>query len=224
MVIPVNSGIDAVMLTGVAARPAASQGGGAAGAVTGALQIGAPFVTRLKGDALMPNGWRHARLNDCFLSGEGIGSLSMERVNAIADKISCVDENGAAWEGSPKAYAVDADGTQGIAGHVVSRQGRLLAQAALAGIASGLGSALAPQAVGGYQSNASSGTQAFQSPSAAFIAQSAVAAGFSQANSLLAKFYLDYAKEIFPLVEVPAGTRVTWILRESLELRPKKTN
>lgn len=222
MVIPVNSGLDGVLLTGVAARPAGGQGGGAMGAVTSAMNIGVPFVTRIKGDALMPNFWRHARLSDCFISGEGLGSLSMERVNAIADRVSCIDEGGQVWEGSPKAYAVDADGTAGLAGRVVSRQGRLLAQAALAGMAAGLGQALSPQAVAGSNTSASGGTQAYQTPSAGFIAAGALSGGLAAANAQLAKFYLDYAKEIFPVVEVPAGTRVTWILRETLELRPGK--
>jgi conjugal transfer pilus assembly protein TraB len=222
MVIPANSGLDGVLLTGVAARPAGGQGGGAMGAVTSAMNIGVPFVTRIKGDALMPNYWRHARLSDCFISGEGLGSLSMERVNAIADKVSCIDEDGQVWEGSPKAYAVDADGTAGLAGRVVSRQGRLLAQAALAGMAAGLGQALSPQAVAGSNTSASGGTQAYQTPSAGFIAAGALSGGLAAANAQLAKFYLDYAKEIFPVVEVPAGTRVTWILRETLELRPGK--
>ncbi|PTT93016.1 type VI secretion protein [Pelomonas sp. HMWF004] len=221
-IIPVNSAIDAVMLSGINARPPGTTTG-AAGSSTSALNIGAPFVTRLKGNAILPNGWRVADLGDCFMSGSAIGILSTQRADAIAADISCIDANGEAWEGKVKAYALDVDGTQGIAGHVVNKQGAILMQATLAGIASGIGQAFSPTAISGYNSNAQSGSQqGYQLPNGSLIAGTAVGQGINAAGSQISKFYLDFAKEIFPSVEVVAGTRCTWVFKETLELKPRR--
>ena len=54
-VVPVNSALESVMLSGINARPSGSIGG-AVGSVNSANKVGAPFVTRIKGEAIMPNG------------------------------------------------------------------------------------------------------------------------------------------------------------------------
>jgi conjugal transfer pilus assembly protein TraB len=218
-VIPVNSALESVMLSGINARPSGSIGG-AVGSVTAANNVGAPFVTRIKGDAILPNGWKLSDIGDCFLGGSGIAVLSTERAYVIADNLSCVAANGEVYEAPIKAYGLDVDGTLGIAGKVVSKQGALLLQAALTGMASGLGAALAPTSIPAYNSNAVNGsTTGLQFPNPAGVAQTAVGQGINQAASQLSKFYLDYAKETFPVVEVVSGTRVTWVLKESVELK-----
>lgn len=217
LVIPVNSGFEAVMLTGVYARPSGSIGG-ALGAVQSANTIGAPFVTRVKGSAILPNSWRVADIADCYLGGSAVANLSAERATVIANKLSCVTPAGEVYEANIKAYGVDIDGIQGLAGKVVSKQGAVLGQSFLVGIASGLGSALSPTAIPGYNSGATGGTTQYQQPNPAIIAQTAVGQGLQTAAAQLSKFYLDFARELFPVVEVVSGTRVTWILLESAEL------
>ena len=101
----------------------------------------------------------------------------------------------------------------------MTKQGSLLAKTALAGVASGLGTAFAPTALPSYNQNAQSGDrQGVQYPNPGLIAGSALGGGVNEAGRALAKFYLDYAKEMFPVIEVNAGTRVTWILKETVEL------
>ena len=85
------------MLTGINARPSGSIGG-AVGSVNSANKVGAPFVSRVKGEAIMPNGWRLADLGDCFLGGSGIAILSTERAYVIADNLSCIATNGKVYE------------------------------------------------------------------------------------------------------------------------------
>ena len=221
LMIPVNSGFEAVMLTGVYARPSGSVGG-AMGSTQSANTIGAPFVTRVKGSAILPNSWRVADISDCFLGGSAVANLSAERATVIANKLSCVSAAGDVYEASIKAYGVDIDGIQGLAGKVVSKQGAVLGQAFLVGIASGLGSALSPTAIPGYNSSATGGSTQYQQPNPSVIAQTAVGQGLHTAAAQLSKFYLDFARELFPVVEVVSGTRVTWILLESAELTKNK--
>lgn len=218
--IPVNSALESVMLTGINARSNAA-GGAPAGSVMSANSVGAPFVTRIKGSAILPNGWRVSDLGDCFMSGNGIAVLSSERANVIGNRISCIDKNGVILEAAVEAYGVDLDGIQGISGRVVTKQGAILAKTALAGVASGLGAALTPTSVPGYNANQQSGnTQGIQYPNPTLIAQSSLGAGVSSASTQLSKFYLDYAKEMFPVIEVNAGTRITWIFLKTVELNP----
>lgn len=220
LVIPVNSGIEGVLLTGVNARPTGATAG-AVGGSTSANNVGAPFVTKLKGDAVLPNGWKLADLGDCFLGGSAIAVLSAERAYAISDTLSCIAPNGDVYEGAVKAFGVDVDGIQGLSGKVVSKQGAILAQAFLTGIASGLGSALAPTAVPGFNNTATGGSTQYQTPDASMVARTAVGTGISNAAGQLSRFYLEFARETFPVIEIPATTRITWILKESLVLKKK---
>lgn len=215
--IPVNSGIDAVLLTGFNARPSGSMSG-SVGSSNSANDVGAPFVSRIKGLAIMPNRWKTGEIADCFLGGSAIAVLSTSRAYAVATTISCIAKDGAIYESPIRANAIDNDGTLGIAGNVVSKQGSLLLQASLTGMASGLGKAFSPQQVPSLTSSGSN----FQIPSTSIIAGSAVAGGLDQANAQLAKFFLEYAKEIFPVVEVAAGTRLTWIVKETITLKRKR--
>jgi len=219
-VVPVNAALDGVLLSGFNARPTGSVAGAVGNnAQTSANDVGAPFVTRLKGDAILPNGWHIPLLGDCFLGGSGIAVLAAERAYAISSELSCIDPSGEVWEAPIKAYALDVDGTLGLAGHVVSKQGSLLMQAALTGAAAGLGTALSPTSIPTYSSNGSNGSTAgYQYPNLGALGYTAVGQGVSSAAQQLSRFYLQYASEVFPVIEVVSGTRVTWVLRQSVEL------
>ena len=221
-VVPVNAGIESVLLSGFNARPSGSVSG-AVGSSQSANSVGAPFVTRLKGDAILPNGWRVADLGDCYLGGSATAVLSAERAYAIADQLSCVKPNGEVYEGAVKAYALDVDGTLGLACKVVSKQGSLLMQAALTGMVSGIGAALSPSTIPTYNSNGSNGsTQSYQYPNVGAVAATSAGAGVQQASAQLSKFYLQYASEVFPVCEVVSTTRATWVLREAVVLTRRK--
>ncbi|MBU9371001.1 type VI secretion protein [Burkholderia multivorans] len=218
---PIYSGIEAVMLSGFNARQGGSNGG-PAGAVTKAIDVGAPFVSRVKGATIMPNSWKSSDLENCFIGGSATAVLSAERAYVISDKISCVFKNGEIYEGDIVAYGLDVDGNLGLAGKVVNKQGSMLMQAALTGMAAGLGSALAPTAVSSYNSNVSAGsTGAYTYPSPSFLLGTSVGTGVNKAATELSQFYLNFAKETFPVIEVTAGTRVTWILKQALTLKRK---
>ena len=218
--IPANSALESVLLSGFNARPTGSAAGAVGSAQTSANNVGAPFVTRIKGDAILPNGWRLSELGDCFLSGSAVAVMSASRAYAVADILTCVKPNGEIYEGHVKAYALDVDGTLGISGKVVSKQGSLLMQAALTGMASGLGAALSPTAIPTYNSNGTNGsTASYQLPNLGAVGATAAGQGLTQATAQLSKFYLQYASELFPVVEVVSTTRATWVLEETVTLK-----
>ena len=216
--IPASAVIDAVMLSGINARTSAT-GGTTGGSIIAANNVGSPFISRIKGSAILPNGWRVADLTDCFLSGTGIGILSTERANVTADKLTCISPTGLIYEAKIKAYGVDLDGIQGLSGRLVTKQGSILAKEAAAGMFAGVGTAFSPQPLPAYSASATSGSQqGYVLPNAGLIAGSAVGQGVSTSLGQLSKFYLDYARQMFPIVEVNAGTRVSWVVQESFDL------
>ena len=223
LVIPVNAAMESVLLSGFNARASGSVAGGVGSASTSANNVGAPFVTRLKGDAILPNGWRVSDLGDCYLGGSAVAVLSAERAYSIANQLSCIKPNGEVYEGPVKAYALDVDGTLGLACKVVSKQGSLLMQAALTGMVSGLGAALSPTSIPTYNSNGTNGsTASYQLPNPGAVAATSAGAGIQQASAQLSKFYLQYASEVFPVCEVVSTTRATWVLEETVVLHRRK--
>ncbi len=226
------SAVESVILVGFFARSAATPGAaGSMGSSLGfgsaqtsssasssrtnsALGVGARFVALIKGELMMPNGFRSGVLDSCFIGGSAIGSLSDSRAKAIAEAISCISPDGQITDIPVQGYVQDADGTNGIAGNLVNKQGPIVMRSALAGLASGIGQAISPYQVPGFNSTAGGVTF----PSAETIARSAAGQGISNASSQLAQFYLSYARETLPGVEVTAGSRVTWVFTEPFDI------
>jgi len=231
LVIPANSFLEGVLLSGVNARAkfgaqSSGSGGGGYGAVGGSVSandVGTPFVTKLKSNAVLPNGWRIADLGDCFVGGSARGEIPTERALVVAKTISCIGADGVVWEGNMEAYGVDIDGKNGLAGKLVSKEGRLIRDSVIAGMVAGFGSSFSPSAIPSYNSTATSGqTTGAQYPNGSLIAQSSIGQGVSQSSQLITRFYLDYANSVFPVVEVNSATRITWVLLKSLTLTKKR--
>ncbi len=231
LVIPANSFLEGVLLSGVNARAkfgaqSSGSGGGGYGAAGGSVSandVGTPFVTKLKSNAVLPNGWRVADLGDCFVGASARGEIPTERALVVAKTISCIGTDGVVWEGNMEAYGVDIDGKNGLAGKLVSKEGRLIRDSVIAGMVAGFGSSFSPSAIPSYNSSATSGqTTGAQYPNASLIAQSSIGQGVSQSSQLVTRFYLDYANSVFPVVEVNSATRITWVLLKSLTLTKKR--
>jgi conjugal transfer pilus assembly protein TraB len=68
--------------------------------------------------------------------------VSSERAYIRTESLSCVTAEGTAIDVPIKGYVAGEDGKAGMRGRLVSKQGQLLANALLAGVASGIGHAL----------------------------------------------------------------------------------
>lgn len=175
-----------------------------------------PALIRVKTDAILPNMYQ-SPVRECFVVASGYGVLATERAALRTEKISCVTEDGEGIEQKIDGYVVGEDGKAGLRGRLVSKQGQLIAKSLVAGMLEGLGKSLQPQAV--PQLNVSpTGTSQYQDPDLTGAGKSALYGGVSSAANNVAKFYLDMAKEIFPVVEVDAGRRVTVVLLNGIGL------
>ncbi len=175
-----------------------------------------PVLVRIKHEAILPNRYR-SDIRECFLIASGYGDMSSERAFLRSETLACVRSDRKVLERQIKSYAVGEDGKVGIRGRLVSKQGRVLANAMLAGFAKGIsqifGRQQVPVVVTDFRNQAP-----FQSILTPEAAQAAAIRGVGESLETLTKFYLDMAQNLFPVIEVDAGRKVEFIVNKGLEL------
>lgn len=173
-----------------------------------------PVLIRVKREAILPNRFR-ADVRECFIIAAGYGDLSSERAYLRAESFSCVRKDGKVIDTKLDMYAVGEDGKSGVRGHLVSKQGQAIAKAMVAGFAQSYAQALSPSyggfgsGIGGGQGGAIGGTGAVEA---------GAYGGASSALDRVAKFYIDLANQMFPVVEIDAGRAVTLVVLHGAEL------
>ena len=202
--LPAGSNFEAILINGMDASTG-----------VGANKIPTPALLRVKTEAILPNLFNQD-VNECFVLVGGFGNLSSERVEMRTEKMSCVAQNGETFEADIQGYVVGEDGKVGPRGRVVSKQGALLARSFMAGFVGGIGSAFTPQAIPSLNT---SGSQTYNYPNADYVLGSGVGNGLNKSGTMLAQFYLEMAKQMFPIIELDAGRKVTIILIKGTEVR-----
>lgn len=176
-----------------------------------------PLLLRVKDLAVLPNEIK-TDLKGCFIIASAYGDLSDERAHARLVSLSCLSRNGeSVIDTSIKGFIVDSDGKIGLAGNVVTKMGALLGRSVLAGFFGGMGDAF--QAASTTSSISSLGTTQTIDPGQ--IAQAGVGSGLSKGFGELQKFYLEMAKQTFPVVEVGSTKTVTVVIEQGVELEIK---
>jgi len=206
--IPSGSFAQGVILSGAYA-PSLTGGnaGGGAGPYPVLIEIVDPYIL----PSLKRGGLKHA-----FVIASAYGDLSSERAILRLERISFIYEDGSTLDQEIKGWVVGPDGMYGIPGKVVSREGSLIARAILAGMLSGVSGAL-EQAGRVIQQTPLGGTMSYIPPEN--VGKVATYSGLGKAAEMLANFYIQRANQLFPVVEVPAGTEVTLVLLEPLKVK-----
>ena len=176
-----------------------------------------PAVIRVKTEAILPNS-RRADVRECFAVISGHGVLASERAVMRTESLSCVLDNDKIVESKIEGWIVGEDGKVGMRGRLVSKQGQIIAKALIGSSLAGIGSAFTPTAVPQLNLNPSS-TQTTQTVDFGTAAESGVLKGFADTSKMIAQFYLDMAKEMFPVIEIDAGRKVTVMLIKGFELK-----
>jgi conjugal transfer pilus assembly protein TraB len=172
-----------------------------------------PVLLRLVDQAVLPNRWR-SRVKECFVVGAGYGDVSAERAYVRTESLSCVTHQGQVLDLPIRGYVAGEDGKAGLRGRLVSKQGQILANAPLAGVASGIGSA--------FQQNATTvavsplGSTASVDPGKQF--EAGLGTGVGKAMDRLAQYYISLAEKVFPVIEVDAGRTVDVVLTQGVAL------
>lgn len=197
MYLPSGSIITGIMLTGLDAPTG-----------KGAMKDPVPVLVRIQKEAILPNMYR-ADIKECFALVAGQGDLASERAYLRSETISCVRRDKTVIDMSMKAYVVDTDGKAGLRGRLVSKQGSAVSKAILASFAEGVAKAFSGQ----NSNNVSNGQVDYGS-----AAESGMVGGFSSSLDRISKYYLDLADQLFPILEIDAGRKVTLVLVKGLEM------
>lgn len=176
-----------------------------------------PALLRIKAEAILPNRFR-MDITDCFIVSSGYGDLASERAYMRAEAISCVKDDGSVLESNINAYAVGEDGKAGVRGRLVSKEGQLIAKSLMAGFLSGISNAMKPARVPSLSLNPQTNYQV-ERPDLGILAQESALGGISSATAEIAKYYLDMARNMFPIVEIDAGRKIDFVVSSGARLR-----
>ncbi|MBQ0946401.1 conjugal transfer protein TraB [Ideonella sp. 4Y16] len=174
-----------------------------------------PVLLRLMDAAVLPNQFR-SQVKDCLVIGEGFGDQSAERAYIRTTLLSCVMRDGRVMEIPLKGSVFGEDGMNGMMGKLVTKQGQILTNALLAGIASGLGSGLAQASqtitTSPLGSTTTTGTDAKS------IVQAGVGTGVGKALDRLSQYYISLAEKTFPVIEILPGRVVDIVVTQGAQL------
>ncbi len=173
-----------------------------------------PVLLRLVDNAVLPNHFR-SRIKECFVVGAGYGDVSSERAYIRTESLSCVTRDGTAIDVPIKGYVAGEDGKAGMRGRLVSKQGQLLANALLAGVASGIGQAFQQSST--TMSVSPLGATSTVEPGKQF--EAGFGTGVGKALDRLAQYYISLAEKVFPVIEIDAGRTVDVVITQGISLQ-----
>jgi conjugal transfer pilus assembly protein TraB len=173
-----------------------------------------PVLLRLVDNAVLPNHFR-SRIKECFVVGAGYGDMSSERAYIRTESLSCVMRDGTAIDVPVKGYVAGEDGKAGMRGRLVSKQGQLLGNALLAGVASGIGHAFQQSST--TLSVSPLGATTAVDPGKQF--EAGFGTGVGRALDRLAQYYISLAEKVFPVIEVDAGRTVDVVITQGVSLQ-----
>lgn len=179
-----------------------------------------PVLLRVKKEAILPNRYT-ADVRECFLIASGYGDLSSERAYLRAERLSCIRQDGQALETQIEMYAVGEDGKAGARGRLVNKAGTVISRALLVGFMEGFSKMFGKTPVltiNTPQGNVPAATP-FQRNLSRDSMEAAGIAGVGNALDRLAKYYLDMAENMFPIVEIDAGRQLDFVLTKGTSLK-----
>lgn len=147
--------------------------------------------------------------------GSAYGDISSERAIARLENLSCIRNDETAVDIPVKGYVVGEDGKAGMRGRLISKQGRVLANALLAGIGSGIGQAF----------QASTTTQSVSALGSTFTVdkgkeiENGISLGIGKALDRLSQYYITLAEKLFPVIEIDSGRIVEIVFTKGFSIK-----
>ena len=172
-----------------------------------------PVLIRLSDNSVLPNKFR-GEYRECFVIAAGYGDISSERAYLRTENLSCVRDDGSTLEVKIQGSVYGEDGKVGMRGRLVTKQGQMLANALLSGIASGIGQGLSTSSTN--YSTSALGTIASTSGSEAYRA--GLGSGIGHALDRLAQYYIKLAEQTFPVIEIDAGREVDVVITKGVRI------
>ena len=172
-----------------------------------------PVTMRILDDGVLPNGERSS-LKGCFVTAAAYGDASSERGQIRLQRLSCVRTGGRILDIAIEGTISDMGGNDGIRGHVVMRNGKLLWNAGLSGMLSGIGSAMQQS----LTTQATSPLGTTSSVPSGKVLQYGAYGGVNTALEKLADYYIKLAELYHPIVQIHAGSNVDVVFLKGFSL------
>lgn len=177
-----------------------------------------PVVLRITGPArsVYDNGrLLTTNISGCLVNGAARGDLSSEKVYVKLQRMTCPQPNGRYAVSEVKGF-IAFGGKTGVRGRVVSREGALVGQAFLAGLAGGFGR--------GFSANTSSiltGTNVTvdgkrQRLGTGEVLEGGLGEGVATSADMVSKYLIERAEQYQPVIEMPTGIDVEIVFLEGV--------
>jgi conjugal transfer pilus assembly protein TraB len=180
-----------------------------------------PVVLRITGPArsVVNNGkLLTTRLEGCVVNGAARGDLSAEKVYVKLAKMTCDQPGGRVAVSEVKGF-ISFAGKTGVRGKVVSREGSLVTQAFIAGIAGGFGRGFSANANALFQNSQTTVNGQRQQLSPGELAQAGLGQGVAQSADMVSKYLIERAEQYQPVIEMPTGIDVEIVFLDGVYVR-----
>jgi conjugal transfer pilus assembly protein TraB len=173
-----------------------------------------PITMRILDSGTLPNG-EHSSLKGCFVTAAAYGDASSERGQIRLQRLSCVRKpSGFILDVPIEGTINDMGGSDGIRGHVIMRNNKLIWNAGISGMLSGVGSAM-QQSLTTQSVSPLGVTNAIQPTK---VLQYGAFGGANSALGKLADYYIKLADMYHPIVQIHAGSQVNIVFLKGFSL------
>ena len=155
------------------------------------------------------------RIEGCLVNGAARGDLSSEKVYVKLQRMTCPQANGRFAVSDVKGF-ISFAGKTGVRGRVVSREGGLVGQAFLAGLAGGIGRGFAANTDAVLTGSNVTVNGKRDQLGVGEIAQGGIGNGIGQSADMVSKYLIQRAEQYQPVIEMPTGIDVEIVFLEGV--------
>jgi conjugal transfer pilus assembly protein TraB len=180
-----------------------------------------PVVLRVTGPArsVYQNGrLLTTKIEGCLVNGAARGDLSSEKVYVKLQKMTCPQPGGRYAVSEVKGF-IAFGGKTGVRGRVVSREGALVTQAFIAGLAGGFGRGFSANANSVFQGTNITTNGQRDKLSTGEILEGGIGEGVAQSGDMVSKYLIERAEQYQPVIEMPTGIDVEIVFLEGVYVR-----
>lgn len=152
----------------------------------------------------------------CIVNGAAVGELSTEKVYVKLQKMTCPDGANRVVVANVQGYLAY-KGKAGVRGRVVSREGDLVMQALLAGVAGGFGRGFSANANSKFRTIGIGSTD--QTLSGEEILTGGLGQGVATAADTVSDYLIERAEQYQPVIEMPTGIEVELVFLNGVHIR-----
>ncbi|WP_418181414.1 TrbI/VirB10 family protein (plasmid) [Aliarcobacter lanthieri] len=197
--------VDAVMVTGVDAPTNI-------GTKNSDAKDPLPVLLSVSGEALIANSYMQD-YKDCLILATATGNATTERAYLRLSKLSCVSKNETTRiEADIEGWVYGEDNKVGVSGFLVTKSGSLILKSLMAGILQGIAESV--KNTDNYFETTGTNGRTFSSNAA-----DGFGSGVGSAFKTLADFYIEMAKDLYPVIEVKGGRTVQILMKGAKELK-----